>query len=232
LPSVLISFPSELGGANRAEPAFDFGWISFIHVEEMRHNRRNDRFALVIRRHRDNAAEDFKRSAVPVLTHIVQGSEAGVDEGAQIFADLFAPIPFCDTEPASGIFGEAIEASPEGFIIDLFPEGKQPRGGAVFVMDKFIVVFSSAGVACASTSISGELDPETITSEVIDGATDRGCGDRFPCFGMLSDRMVRSSKGGIRTRRSAGVGSASDNFGTNASLLLQELLARACSCSE
>jgi hypothetical protein len=41
-------------------------------------------------------------------------------------------------------------------------------------MDKFIIVFSSAGVARASTSISSELDPETITSEVIDRGMDRG----------------------------------------------------------
>jgi hypothetical protein len=61
-------------------------------------------------------------------------------------------------------------------------------------MDKFIV-FSSAGVARASTSISSELDPETITSEVIDDAVDRGCvAINSPVFEMLSDRVARNSK--------------------------------------
>jgi hypothetical protein len=63
-------------------------------------------------------------------------------------------------------------------------------------MDKFIIVFSSAGVARASTSISGELDPETITSEVIDGAMDRDVWRSIPLFwNALRSRGSKQQKG-------------------------------------
>jgi hypothetical protein len=66
----------------------------------MRHDRFHERFVLVVRRHRNNAAKQFELSAVPVCKDIVQGRETGVDERAQILADLLAFIPFCNDEPA------------------------------------------------------------------------------------------------------------------------------------
>ena len=98
----------------------------------MGHGRPHGGLALVVRRHRDDAAKDFERATIPVFDYIVMSGEAGIDERAQILADRLAPVPIGNAEVTDGILREAVEAFTEGLVVDLLPEGQQPVRGSGF----------------------------------------------------------------------------------------------------
>src|SRR6516164_9661792 len=52
--------------------------------------------------------------------------EALVDKLPKVFSDRLASMPVGDTEIASGILSEAIEAFAKGLVIDFFPHRQQP----------------------------------------------------------------------------------------------------------
>jgi len=141
----------------------------------MRHDRPHERFALVVRRHRNNAAKDFERPAVPVFNDIVLGSETGVDERAQIPADLLAAIPFCNTGPAYSIFSKAVETRPQVLSSISFQKRAATREAV-----------------CTSISIWDNSDLEAITPEVIDKGS---LFEKLFVAGWYSSPPIRLSSG-------------------------------------
>jgi hypothetical protein len=47
-----------------------------------------------------------------------------------------APTPLRNAKPARGILHQAVKTLAKGFVVDLFPKGQQPSGGAIFVKVK------------------------------------------------------------------------------------------------
>src|SRR3974377_1711148 len=113
---------SELDGADRAEPPTHLAWVFLIHVEEMCHHRLHHWLGFVVRGHRNRTAEDLQRTPIPILDDIVQGGKSGIDEGTQIFANLFASVPSRNAQIASRVLGKTIETLAERFVINFLPE--------------------------------------------------------------------------------------------------------------
>jgi hypothetical protein len=89
----------------------------------MAHRRCHRLFAGVIERHPNFAMKNFERWAVPILDDVVMGGKAGVNEGAQVLTDSFAPVPICHAQVAYRILGKAVHAFAKGFLINFSPHG-------------------------------------------------------------------------------------------------------------
>jgi NADPH:quinone reductase len=63
-------------------------------------------------------------AAVPVLDDIVQRRKAGVDEGAQVLANLLASMPIGHAKVSRRVLGKAVEAFAERLVVYLLPERK------------------------------------------------------------------------------------------------------------
>ena len=98
------------------------------------------RVAFVVRCHRNRTAKHLQRTAIPVLDDIVQRGQAGVDEGTQILANLFA--------------SSARQSKPLPNVLSSisFENASSHFGGSVFVMIRVGASFSSCirFVICSS----------------------------------------------------------------------------------
>ena len=107
------------------------GWLVRIHVEEVCHGRLHNALGLIIWCHPHRAPEDLQKATVPIFLDVMQGGEAGINEGFQVVADGIAPMPVSNPEVAGRILSEALEALAVGLVIDLLPEGEQPEDSSL-----------------------------------------------------------------------------------------------------
>jgi len=125
-------------------------------------------FAAVVGLHRDDAAEDLDRSSVPVFGDVVVCCEPCVDEGAQVFTNRFASIPFGDTEAACRILYKAVKTLQKVLSSISFQKASSQSGGVVLVIVSVVIAFSRADIDQPLSQYRPSGEPPTITSEVIE----------------------------------------------------------------
>jgi hypothetical protein len=117
-------------GPHCTNPTDDLGRILGVHVKEMAHRRPQRLFAGLIERHPNFAVKNFECWAVPILDDVVMGGKARVNEGAQVFADYFAPVPICHAQVAHRIL--QFMPLPKVFSSISFHMAKSQSGGRGF----------------------------------------------------------------------------------------------------
>src|SRR5215467_9568919 len=140
---------TERNRSHCANPATHLGVVLLSHVKKMGHRGMQRWTRPVVWRHIHDAAEHFQETAIPVFGNVMQRGEAGVDEGLQIGADRFATLPIRNAEIADSILREAVEAVPEGLVVNLLPHVEEPPGRFFLCKHDLHISLLDFAIACS-----------------------------------------------------------------------------------